>query len=104
MKFTTKFTTKFTLLIISVIFFNCSSVKDRALKINGTVVNTDTKSILLMKPNQDISFDSLIEIPVENGKFYYTYGKFSSLEEAVKAQKAIELKGIDDSVIQKVSK
>ncbi|HAI80469.1 MAG TPA: cell wall hydrolase, partial [Chryseobacterium sp.] len=40
----------------------------------------------------------------ENGKFYYTYGKFSSLEEAVKAQKAIELKGIDDSVIQKVSK
>ena len=71
MKFTTKFTTKFTLLIISVIFFNCSSVKDRALKINGTVVNTDTKSILLMKPNQDISFDSLIEIPVENGKFHY---------------------------------
>ena len=40
----------------------------------------------------------------ENGKFYYTYGKFSSLEEAVKAQKAIELKGIDDSVIQKISK
>ena len=40
----------------------------------------------------------------QNGKFYYTYGKFSSLEDAVKAQKAIELKGIDDSVIQKVSK
>ncbi|WP_332025415.1 N-acetylmuramoyl-L-alanine amidase family protein [Kaistella sp.] len=40
----------------------------------------------------------------QNGKFYYTYGKFSSLEEAVKAQKAIELKGINDSVIQKVSK
>ena len=40
----------------------------------------------------------------QNGKFYYTYGKFSSLEEAVKAQKAIELKGIDDSAIQKVSK
>ena len=40
----------------------------------------------------------------ENSKFYYTYGKFSSLEDAVKAQKAIELKGIDDSVIQKISK
>ena len=40
----------------------------------------------------------------ENGKFYYTYGKFSSLEGAVKAQKTIELKGIDDSVIQKISK
>ena len=40
----------------------------------------------------------------ENGKFYYTYGKFSSLEAAVKAQKTIELKGIDDSVIQKISK
>ncbi|MGZ5284477.1 MAG: N-acetylmuramoyl-L-alanine amidase family protein, partial [Kaistella sp.] len=40
----------------------------------------------------------------QNGKFYYTYGKFSSLEEAAKAQKAIELKGVKNSVIQKVVK
>ena len=40
----------------------------------------------------------------ENGKFYYTYGKFSSLEEATKAQKAIELQGVKNSVIQKVLK
>ena len=37
----------------------------------------------------------------ENGKFYYTYGKFSSLEEAVKVQKALEDKGIKNTVIQK---
>lgn len=37
----------------------------------------------------------------ENGKFYYTYGRFSSLEEAVKAQKTLEDKGIKNTVIQK---
>lgn len=37
----------------------------------------------------------------ENGKFLYTYGRFSSLEDAVKAQKSIEAKGIKNSVIQK---
>ncbi|UFK98988.1 N-acetylmuramoyl-L-alanine amidase family protein [Kaistella faecalis] len=40
----------------------------------------------------------------ENGSFYYTYGKFSSLEEAVKEQKDIELKGVKNTVIQKVLK
>lgn len=40
----------------------------------------------------------------ENGKFYYTYGRFSSLEEAVKAQNIIEAKGVKNSVIQKVIK
>ena len=40
----------------------------------------------------------------ENGSFYYTYGKFSSLEEAVKEQKDIELKGVKNTVIQKVVK
>ncbi|ROI06015.1 N-acetylmuramoyl-L-alanine amidase [Kaistella haifensis] len=37
----------------------------------------------------------------ENGKFYYTYGRFSSLEEAVKAQETLEDKGIKNTVIQK---
>jgi N-acetylmuramoyl-L-alanine amidase len=36
-----------------------------------------------------------------NGKFYYTYGKFSSLEEAVKAQKGLDEKGIKNTTIQK---
>ncbi|MGA9212523.1 N-acetylmuramoyl-L-alanine amidase family protein [Kaistella sp.] len=40
----------------------------------------------------------------DKGKFYYTYGKFTSLEEAVKMQKDLEAKGIDNSVIQKISK
>lgn len=40
----------------------------------------------------------------ENGKFYYTYGKFSSLEEAVKIQKELDEKGVKNAVIQKVFK
>ncbi|UKM65504.2 AhpC/TSA family protein [Flavobacteriaceae bacterium GSB9] len=38
---------------------------------NGEVIGTDTKSIMLIKPNQDTRFDSIIEIPIVNGKFYY---------------------------------
>ena len=40
----------------------------------------------------------------ESGTFYYTYGKFSSLEEVVTAIKELENKGIKDVVIQKVYK
>ena len=40
----------------------------------------------------------------EKGKFYYTYGKFSSLEEAVKMQKELEDKGIKNTTIQKISR
>ncbi len=40
----------------------------------------------------------------QNGKFYYTYGKFTSLEEAVKAQKTLEDKGVKNTVIEKVLK
>ncbi|UJF30577.1 N-acetylmuramoyl-L-alanine amidase [Kaistella sp. 97-N-M2] len=39
-----------------------------------------------------------------NGKFSYTYGKFLSLEEAVKTQKALDEKGIKNTVVQKVFK
>jgi peroxiredoxin len=66
-----KFITKFNLLLFAVFFFNCSSEKEQFLEINGKVVNTDSKSILLIKPHQDMRFDSLIEIPIENGEFYY---------------------------------
>ncbi|KUJ51489.1 N-acetylmuramoyl-L-alanine amidase [Chryseobacterium sp. JAH] len=39
-----------------------------------------------------------------NGLFYYTYGKASSLEDAVKLQKELETKGIKNTVIQKINK
>ncbi|WP_226063861.1 N-acetylmuramoyl-L-alanine amidase family protein [Kaistella polysaccharea] len=40
----------------------------------------------------------------EKGTFYYTYGKFATLEEAVKTQKEVEEKGIKNTVIQKLSR
>lgn len=40
----------------------------------------------------------------ENGKFIYTYGKFSSLEEVLKIQKELDAKGIKNTVVQKVLK
>ncbi|MCU7617877.1 N-acetylmuramoyl-L-alanine amidase [Chryseobacterium sp. PBS4-4] len=39
-----------------------------------------------------------------NGLFYYTYGKVSSLEDAVKLQKDLEAKGVKNTVIQKINK
>ncbi len=66
-----KLITKTTFFFITIFLFNCSSEKNNILQINGEVIGSNTKSIILMKPNQDMRFDSLIEIPVENGKFYY---------------------------------
>lgn len=40
----------------------------------------------------------------ENRVFYYTYGNYKTLEEAIKAQKEIEAKGIKNTIIEKVSK
>ncbi|QDP86667.1 N-acetylmuramoyl-L-alanine amidase [Chryseobacterium sp. SNU WT5] len=40
----------------------------------------------------------------EKGRFYYTYGKFATLEEAVKVQKELDDKGIKNTVIQKNSR
>lgn len=40
----------------------------------------------------------------DKGKFFYTYGKFASLEEAVKVQKDLEDKGIKNTTIQKISR
>ncbi len=62
------------ILFLSAIFFlflfNCSE-KEKFCTIKGTVVNTDTKSILLVKPYEDQRFEEAIEIPVVNGKFEY---------------------------------
>ena len=66
-----KFITKFTLFLTIVFFFNCSSEKEQSLIINGEVVDPITKSILLVKPGQFLDSDSLIEIPVTDGKFHY---------------------------------
>lgn len=40
----------------------------------------------------------------ENGIFYYTYGNYKTLEEAVKSQKDLDSKGIKNTVIEKVLK
>ncbi|WHF50434.1 N-acetylmuramoyl-L-alanine amidase [Chryseobacterium gotjawalense] len=64
------------------------AVSDQKLSANSAVLNT-LKDVIRTK---------------ENGKFYYTYGKFSSLEEAVKVQNDLEGKGINNSVIQKISR
>ena len=64
------------------------AVTDQRLSSNSFMLNT------LKEVNRD----------KEKGKFYYTYGKFSSLEDAMKIQKEIEGKGINNTVIQKVVK
>lgn len=66
-----KFITKFILFLTTIFFFDCSPEKEQVLQLNGKTVGTDTKSIILVKPNQDMRFDSLIEIPVKNGKFHF---------------------------------
>ena len=64
-----KFTVKITLFLTTIFIFNCSP--EQVLQIDGKTVGTDTKSIILVKPNQDARFDSIIEIPVIDGKFHY---------------------------------
>jgi N-acetylmuramoyl-L-alanine amidase len=54
----------------------------------------DSKSTIL-KTIPDISRNK------ENGMFYYTFGKYKSLEDAIKAQKEFEGKGINNTVIEK---
>lgn len=67
MKKIIKITTSLSLALL----FNCSPTLEKKLVIKGKIFNTNTRSILLVKPNQDIRFDTLIEIPVENGRFQY---------------------------------
>ena len=62
---------KFSLLVSAMICLSCSTEKDKILQINGKLINSDSQSILLLKPNQDMRFDSIIEIPVKDGRFQY---------------------------------
>ncbi|MDN3605542.1 N-acetylmuramoyl-L-alanine amidase family protein [Kaistella yonginensis] len=64
------------------------AVSDQKLSANSFMLNS-LKDVIRVK---------------EKGKFYYTYGKFSSLEEAVKMQKELEDKGIKNTTIQKISR
>ena len=65
-----KFSNQLVLLFTALLLINCSKKED-VCHIHGTVVDTDTKTILLARLNQDIVHDSVIEIPVINGKFDY---------------------------------
>ncbi|MCQ0111705.1 TlpA disulfide reductase family protein [Zhouia amylolytica] len=62
---------KLILLTLTISLFNCTPEKAKMLEIDGTVLDPDIKSILLVKPNQDLRFDSILEIPVINGRFNY---------------------------------
>ncbi|WMI66765.1 TlpA disulfide reductase family protein [Aestuariibaculum sp. YM273] len=66
-----KFTSKLLSPLLILFLLNCSSGKQKLLQLRGEVIGTDSKSIMLIKPNQDPRFDSIIEIPVVDGKFYY---------------------------------
>ena len=61
------------------------AVSDQKLSSNSYILNT-LKDVSRVK---------------ENGKFYYTYGKFLSLEEAIKIQKDLEGRGVKNTIIQK---
>jgi N-acetylmuramoyl-L-alanine amidase len=61
------------------------AVSDQKLSSNSPILNT-LKDVNRTK---------------ENGKFYYTYGKFLSLEEAIKIQKYLEGRGVKNTIIQK---
>lgn len=65
-----KFSNQLVLLFTALLLINCFKKED-VCHIHGTVVDTDTKTILLARLNQDIVHDSVIEIPVINGKFDY---------------------------------
>ncbi|MNY46447.1 hypothetical protein D3C86_1816270 [compost metagenome] len=54
----------------------------------------DSKSII-MKTLPDMTRNK------ENGLFYYTSGKYKTLEDAIKAQKDLEGKGITNTIIEK---
>lgn len=66
-----KLSIKLTLIALSIVTLSFSTKKEGVCRIIGTVVNTDTKSIILIKPGQDWRFDPIIEIPVHDGKFHY---------------------------------
>lgn len=97
---------------------NLKSAKDAGFKNASTVtfvpnqkLSSGYYTLELAASDKKLSANSYVlnalkgvERQKENGVFYYTYGRFSTLEEAVKAQKEIENKGVKNTVIQKISK
>ncbi len=66
-----KYIYKIILFLTAIFLFNCLPAKKKFLQLSGKIIGADTKSILLIKLNQDTRFDSIIEIPVIDGKFHY---------------------------------
>lgn len=64
-----KFITNLTLILMIVFLFSALSVKAQLLELSGKVGGTDTESIILVKLNQSLLVDPIIQIPVHNGKF-----------------------------------
>ncbi|MBL7472099.1 TlpA disulfide reductase family protein [Robertkochia sediminum] len=60
-----------TLLVLIIALASCSDQNNTKLILNGTTTAPDIKSIILLKPGQDIRHDSVLEIPVTDGKFHY---------------------------------
>ena len=50
---------------------SCTDQKSSLLMLNGTTADNKIKSIILLKPGQDIRHDAVLEIPVTDGKFHY---------------------------------
>lgn len=67
-----KFVSILSFLLTAFLCISCSSEKERMLQLNGKLIDSDSKSILLLRPTHDMRFDSIIEIPVKDGKFHYT--------------------------------
>jgi peroxiredoxin len=57
--------------LIFIILFGCSENPKETI-IKGKVVGFTTKSIILLQPHQDLRFDDVLEIPVENGVFEHS--------------------------------
>ncbi|MEE1896949.1 redoxin domain-containing protein [Flavobacterium rakeshii] len=65
-----KFSNQLVLLFTALLLINCSKKED-VCHIHGTVVDTDTESVILVRPYEDLT-EPAIEIPVIDGKFEYT--------------------------------
>ncbi|KGO84388.1 hypothetical protein Q763_01180 [Flavobacterium beibuense F44-8] len=64
-----KFSNQLVLLFTALLLINCSKKED-VCHIHGTVVDTDTESVILVRPYEDLT-EPAIEIPVIDGKFEY---------------------------------